>query len=378
MPETNPKMTLVVTTINNPTLLEGYAEHFARHGHLDQVDAVIIGDRKTPHAEVGALAERLSKRGFRCQYLDMAAQKDYMRRFPELDALIPVDSDQRRNIGYLLAAERGAEILVAVDDDNHVREDDDWYRGHAVCGQRVEEKTAASASRWWNPCRMMDTEPPRPLYPRGHPYGKRHLPDDVVLSRSSGRVVLNAGLWLREPDVDSLTRLTEPVKCTRLNDRRVMLAPGTWAAINTQNTAFHRDMLPAFYFVPITAPLGGIVVERYGDIWAGLFARKCIDQVGDRVTYGWPACDHIRNAHVLLKDLQLEFWSVLITEVLWEKLYGWQLGARRYGEAYREIADQLAAADWAGLPLAGPIKEYFGRMAQAMRVWVAATQTLGL
>jgi hypothetical protein len=69
---------------------------------------------------------------------------------------------------------------------------------------------------------------------------------------------------------------------------------------------------------------------------------------------------------------------VLITEVLWEKLHGWQLGARRYGEAYREVADHLAAADWAGLPLAGPIKEYFGRMAHAMRVWVSATQTLGL
>jgi hypothetical protein len=157
-----------------------------------------------------------------------------------------------------------------------------------------------------------------------------------------------------------------------------MLAPGTWAAINTQNTAFHRQTLPAFYFVPITAQIGGVTVERFGDIWAGFFMRKAIDQMNHRVTYGWPACDHVRNAHVLLKDLQLEYFSVLITEVLWQKLYEWRLTARSYADAYLEIADHLAAADWATLPMAQQVKEYFGRMAHAMRVWVAAVKELGL
>jgi hypothetical protein len=372
-------MTVVVTTINNPILLEGYAENFARYGHLDRVDAIVVGDRKTPQRDVKALSRRLEERGFRCDYVDLEAQKSYMRRFAALDALIPFNSDQRRNIGYLMAAERGADVLVAVDDDNFVRSDD-WYRGHAVCGQEAQdEKTATSATHWWNPCSMMDTHPPnRRLYPRGHPYDKRHLADDTVWSRSSGRVVLNAGLWLVEPDVDSLTRLTEPVKCTRLNDQRVMLTPGTWAAINTQNTAFHRETLPAFYFVPITAQIGGVMVERFGDIWAGFFMRKAIDQMDHRVTYGWPACDHVRNAHVLLKDLQLEYFSVLITEVLWQKLYDWRLTARSYGDAYLEIADHLAATEWPTLPMAQQVKEYFGRMAHAMRVWVAAVKELGL
>jgi hypothetical protein len=310
--------------------------------------------------------------------MDLDTQKTYMSRFPEMDTLIPFDSDQRRNIGYLKAAEQGAEILVALDDDNWVKEDD-WYAAHAIVGTTVTLESAESDSKWWNPCRMMDTDPPgHVLYPRGHPYGRRHLPDDETRTISAGRVVLNAGLWLLDPDVDSLTRLTDPSRCTRLNEERVMLAPGTWAAINTQNTAFHREVLPAFYFVPITARLGGFLVERYGDIWAGLFCRKAIDRMGDRVTYGIPACDHRRNAHVLLKDLQLEFWSILITEELWQVLDGWSLSARTYAGLYDEIADRLAAHDWKSLPMAGEVKAYFGRMATAMKVWTQTTRALGV
>jgi hypothetical protein len=374
---TNPKMTIVVTTINVPQLLEGYAENFARHGHLGEVDCIVVGDRKTPHEKLFALARRLAGHGFRVEYMDVPTQQTYMKRFPEIDALIPFDSDQRRNIGYLKAAEQGAEILVALDDDNFVR-DDDWYTAHSIVGTTVTLPTVSSATRWWSPCRMMDTDPPgRRLFPRGHPYSRRHLPDDEVRSTTTARVVLNAGLWLLEPDVDSLTRLTEPVRCTRLNENRVMLAPGTWAAINTQNTAFHRDTLPAFYFVPITAHLGGIVVERYGDIWAGLFCRKAIDHMNDRVTYGVPACDHKRNMHVLLKDMQLEFWSILITEELWETLYDWKLTAKTYVDTYDEMADRLAATTWRTVPMPDDVRKYFGRMAHAMHAWAATTRKLG-
>lgn len=373
-----PKTTLVITTINVPTLLEGYAENFERHGRLGEASAIIVGDRKTPHAPVAELARKLTARGFATEYMDLPAQAAYMKRFPELDRLIPLDSDQRRNIGYLKAAEEGAEILVAVDDDNLVLEGD-WLADHAVVGTRASLTTVSAPSRWFNPCAMMETDPPgRVLYPRGHPYSRRHRAGFAeTRSVTEGRVAINGGLWLREPDVDSLTRLTEPVRCTRLKEDRLMLAPDTWAAINTQNTAFHRDVLPAFYFVPITGRLGGLTVERYGDIWAGLFCRKAIDQVGDRVAYGIPACDHVRNPHVLLKDLQLEFWAILLTEELWEGLYEVRLSARTYRGAYEEIAAWLRAKEWTTVPLASEVKAYFGRMADAMEVWARATGELG-
>ena len=132
----------------------------------------------------------------------------------------------------------------------------------------------------------MDLEPAVLTYARGYPYAKRHVVEQESRCVSEGRVVLNGGMWLGDPDVDSLTRLTTPARAIRLNQERLMLAPGTWAPINTQNTAFHRDLLPAFYFVPVGDPVSGIPVERDGDIWAGFFARKLIDHLDDRITFG--------------------------------------------------------------------------------------------
>jgi hypothetical protein len=372
----NPRMTLVLTTIHVPQLLEGYAANFERHGHLQDVSALIIGDLKTPHAAVSDLAGSLRHKGFDVRYVGVEDQERYLDRFPRLKPLIPFNSDNRRNIGHLMAAEQAADIIVAVDDDNFVGADD-WYAGHSLVGSTTSLPTVACPGGWFNPCRLMDLEPPVVNYARGYPYAKRHRPDEGTYSITTGRVVLNGGLWLNDPDVDSLTRLSVPARAVRVNQPRVMLAPGTWAPINTQNTAFHRDLLPAFYFVPVGARVGGIAVERYGDIWAGFFARKLIDHVGDRISFGLPACDHRRNAHDLLGDLELEFWSVILTDVLAERLRGWGLTSSGYHDGYLELADHLEAADWPHPRMAGEFKTFFGRMARAMRVWVEACRQIG-
>ncbi|HKC25127.1 MAG TPA: hypothetical protein VKF32_10320 [Thermoanaerobaculia bacterium] len=374
----NPKLTIVLTTINVPTLLAGYADNFDRHGHLGKVDVIVVGDRKTPHPANRDLAAKLTARGLPTEYMDVETQDAYMKRFPEMDGLIPYDSDQRRNIGYLKAAEQGAEIVGLLDDDNFVT-DDDWYGEMSIVGRRVSLPTVESSNQWFNPCAMLETDPPgRILFPRGHPYSRRHRSQaKETRTVTEGRVAINAGLWLREADVDSLTRLTEPVQTTALKDEQVMCAPGTWANINTQNTSFHRDVLPAYYFVPLTARIGGHIIERYGDIWAGHFVRKAIDVMDDRVAYGRPLADQVRNVHDLLHDLQLEYWGVLLNEQLWEQLYEWKVDGGSYANAYLSIADHLDASTWKGVPLVDEVRAHWRRMARAMRAWVAATRRLG-
>ena len=104
----------------------------------------------------------------------------------------------------------------------------------------------------------------------------------------SGTVVLK-----RKPDLLRL-QIDVIAQGKSMKEQRIMLAPGVMSPINTQNTAFHRDTVPAFYFVPVGDPVSGLPVERYGDIWAGYFVKKAIDHLGDRITYGAPACDHRR------------------------------------------------------------------------------------
>src|SRR5271166_3096042 len=190
------RMTLVITTINVPRLLEDYARNLERFGHLPDTSALIIGDRKTPHGAVADLAANLRMRGFDARYVGLEEQDRFLDRFPRLKPLIPFNSDNRRNIGYLMAKEWGAEIIVAVDDDNFVGADD-WYEGHSLVGSTLKVKSVSCANGWFNPCRMMDMDPPIPTFARGYPYAQRHIANEETFSVSEGRVVLQRGIVAR-------------------------------------------------------------------------------------------------------------------------------------------------------------------------------------
>jgi hypothetical protein len=365
------KIALVLTTINVPDLIIGYADNFEKYGNRSEVGFIIIGDLKTPQ-EAKEPVEKIRKRGFEVEYLDIPQQEEWLKKFPDLKQIIPYNSDNRRNIGYLIAAERGAEVIISLDDDNYAREED-YLEAHKVVGCTKELKTAHSRNAWFNICSQLELEPPRIIYPRGFPYSKRWT-DDAEFTVSSGRIVMNAGLWLGDPDVDAVTRLNEPIRAVGASPEMLMLAPEVYCPINTQNTAFHRDILPCYYFVTMKALINGNKIDRYGDIWSGLFALKVINQMKDRVSFGPPLTDHRRNTHNLLKDLQEELWGMILTESLIPILDSIQLTAMTYQEAYLELANKLEERVNLDEDFTPGVKNYFSQITSAMRIWVDACQ----
>lgn len=365
---------LVMTTINVPTILNGYADNFEKYGHKNEVEFIIIGDRKTPN-EAGGVIANIKKRGFKAEYLDIPAQEKWLDKFPEMKAVIPYNSDNRRNVGYLLAAERRSEIIISIDDDNYALPDDDYLAGHKAIGTRREMKAARSANNWFNICRLVNTTPPRIIYPRGFPYYKRWK-DTAEYERASGRVVMNAGLWLHHPDADAVTNLNEPVEITGMNSENIMLAPGVFSPINTQNTALHRDVLPAYYYILMGAPIEGSKIDRYGDIWSGFFSGKIVHHMNDRITVGAPLANHIRNKHDLLKDLRQEIWGMILTDYLAPILESMKLTGTTYSQSYLELANKLEKITLADDNLNPDAKKYFSQVTKSMRIWVDVCKEL--
>jgi glycosyltransferase involved in cell wall biosynthesis len=361
------KMALVLTTINVPDLVLGYADNFEKYGHKDQVEILVVGDLKTP-AEAGESVRKLQRRGFQAEYLDVSRQKKWLQRFPDLETIIPYNSDNRRNVGFLLAVERDADVVITIDDDNYVT-DDDYFAGHNFVGSVKEFKSARSSNGWYNICSMLETDPPRRIYPRGFPYSKRWS-DEAEFGKSSGRVVLNAGLWLEDPDVDAVTRLNEPLRVVRTSQETVMFDRDIYCPVNTQNTAFHRDILPCYYYITMNARIEGGKIDRYGDIWSGFFAQKVINHMGDRVTAGPPEARHVRNKHNLLKDLREELWGMILTESLVSMLDSIRLKSTTYADAYKELAAGIQASASANEQLSPDVKQYFSQISKAMVVWV--------
>lgn len=361
------KVALVLTTINIPNLLYGYADNLDRYGHRDEVEFIVIGDLKTPEEAQEPVAG-IRRRGFAAEFFDVPKQVAWLKRFPELKEIIPYNSDNRRNIGYLIAAERGAEVIISIDDDNYVTEED-YLEAHKIVGTVQELKAARSTNGWFNICSLLRTEPPRTIYPRGFPYSKRWS-DNAQFTTSTGRIALNAGLWLGDPDVDAATRLTEPITVKGTSQERIMLAPGVYCAINTQNTAFHRSILPCYYYITMSASINGYRIDRYGDIWSGFFALKVINHMDDRVSVGPPVANHVRNQHNLLKDLQDELWGMVLTESLIPVLESIELTSTTYEEAYLELAKKLEERVMVSDSFIPEAKRYFAKVAGAMRIWV--------
>ena len=102
------KTAVVLTTINVPNLLVEYADNFKKYGHKD-IEFIIVGDLKTP-AEVERVSAEIRDRGFEAEYLDIPKQEKWMKHFPFLNSIVSYNSDNRRNIGYLIALERGADV----------------------------------------------------------------------------------------------------------------------------------------------------------------------------------------------------------------------------------------------------------------------------
>jgi hypothetical protein len=364
---------LVATSIHVPQFLSSYADNLARFGHLEEAEVILVGDRKTP-AATEEVVRQTRAAGLQVEYWDVTRQEQWLARIPSLAAIIPYNSDNRRNVGFLAAMEHGAEIIISVDDDNFASADD-FVGGHCIVGRVMTCRTAQSRNGWYNIGRLLATDPPRRIYPRGFPYSKREG-DSEDFTTTTARVVLNSGLWLNDPDVDAVSRLNERISVRQCFPGTILLGKNAWSPINAQNTAVHRDALPCYYYVCMAADLGLLQLDRFGDIWAGYFIRKVIDHLGDAVSVGAPAVVHNRTPHDLLADLKNEIWGMILTEELVEMLGGIELTGSSYEDSYLELASRLRDAVAASPRLLPAAKEYLFGVTRSMETWIAACRTV--
>ena len=236
-----------------------------------------------------------------------------MRGFPELAKHMPWNSVQRRNVGHLLAWIEGFEMLIALDDDNF-RVDDDYIGLHMAALEAPETEAVKADSGWFNCCSLLEEAQGRQFFPRGYPISRRRgAPGNLSYGFDKRRVVVNAGLWLGDPDIDAITRLAIPIDATKLRRPRTLaLAAGTWCPFNSQTTALHRDVLPSWFMSPY--------LGRFDDIWASYILLACADKLGHAVAFGKPLVRQDRNVHNLWHDLDLERLGLQNTEGFCEAL----------------------------------------------------------
>jgi hypothetical protein len=270
------KVAVVVTTINEPTAaMRQLAAGCIKHGY----DLVVIGDESGPGT--------FDLEG--CRFYSLKEQRESGLRVAEL---CPTRQYVRKNIGYLLARQRGATVITETDDDNLPYESF-WTRR-----SRRQNVPALAGGGFVNVYRYFtDTY----VWPRGFPLQNVKEPVPPFAGLASGDVdcPIQQSPCNTDPDVDAIFRLTQPLPVTFRTDRRVALGSGSWCPFNSQNTTWESDAFPLLY-LPVYYPL------RSTDIWRSFVAQRIAWANGWSVLFHEPTTWQERNQHVLIRDFENE------------------------------------------------------------------------
>jgi hypothetical protein len=335
---------IVTTTINVPTAVEAYMANAVKYGHTDTL-FVVTGDLKTPAEAKAFVIESGEKHNVATVYMDVDEQTEYLARFPELRDHLPWNIIQRRNVSILYAYEQNVDVIITIDDDNFCDPDTD-YIGLHLMNFSTEERSGlqmvSSTTKWHNVCEMLEDKNGVPFYHRGFPMEQRWAQRVTELSPSAPAntiVKVNAGLWLGDPDIDACARLANDIDVVSYryeNQPNIALARQTWCPFNSQNTAIHRDVIPAYILSPNTG--------RMDDIWASYVVLRLMDHFGHSVAYGHPIVRQERNPHNYFRDHEKEAQGLELGQHFTDLLRAVPLTATTYKDGMAEISTQLRTA----------------------------------
>jgi hypothetical protein len=373
----NGRIDVVMTTIGDGAkFLTAYQSLLSREQLRDRVRLVIIPDRRTPSGlQDGCASARKAGIDVLCPSVE---EQDELLTSLGVPNLVPYDSDNRRNVGYLLSWLSEADLLISVDDDNFPVKNDFFSVHSRVAAGAQQAQVVHSPSGWWNPCDQLTTVP-TPIYPRGYPYAQRTgKAIEAIPAAELADVRINAGLWLGDPDVDAITRIAMAPEALELSTAEVVLGPATWAPVNSQNTAVQHDAVAAYYFPRMGQQLRGQRIDRYADIFSGYFVQACAKRLGHAVRFGTPLAQHERNDHLLFRDLSQELPAIMVLDDLLEWLAGCQLDGSSYSAAYLSLSHQLqdAVETMSGSGWTPELRGFFHEMAHLMRQWLRALAQL--
>lgn len=388
----NKKFALVVPNNRLLKCWGAYADNFKifKVG-ADEVRLFVVDDY-SPNVKENT--QILSYEGIPFEYWTINRQIDFFKanfalNYEKYWSVIPHRTDACRSFGYLAAGLWGADVIITFDDDNYPLSSPgkvyDYIGNHDVVNFDFSGPEVSSPNGWFNTIDLLATEPKKRLFARGFPYARRS--DDVkyAYKDSSGKVVMNIGLWTVNPDVDALTVLSEGslngLPQTRtvslIGPDHLMLSEGTFAPLNTANTAYSREMLPIIYDTFQGAQVGELKLDRFGDIWSNLFSKKILDRMGKRIVLGAPLVEHKREPRDTFVDFQKEFWGIIISEKLFNYMETVKLNSTTYADLYIELMENLRKEFIKDIQQ-DSIRSYLNRLCTSMELWLEIVDKLGI
>jgi hypothetical protein len=210
---------------------------------------------------------------------------------------VPRRTDMVRSWGIYRAWRFGSTYTLTLDDD--VRPDGDLFAAYervfeagAVCSPYLDVGSLTSYGK--------------PL--RGFPYKDRALKE----------VVVQYGGWEGVLDYDAPTQLAGVNEFEEFHPVVLPVPHGVPVTGCIMNAAWRTEYAEIMWQLPLYAEK----FNRFGDIWAGLFAKKTLDAMGKVMVVNGAATVRHERASDPLKNLDREAPGIPVNEDLWANLEG--------------------------------------------------------
>ncbi|GAB3685735.1 hypothetical protein GCM10028857_16710 [Salinarchaeum chitinilyticum] len=314
---------VIVPTIREYECVEAYAENAREHGFdTDRLHVVLVTEDFCDTEEMQAMLDDLGLSG---EVFDGTAREAW---FEEQDAaeysdLIPEASHAQTSFGLLyMWANPQFEYGVFIDDDTLPHAEWDFFGQHLQnLAFEGEIESVSSDEQWVNVLYQNAGE--HGLYPRGYPYAA--MDEEIETTTTEvDTIVASQGLWTNVPDLDAVRILMdgdlEGQAQTRTDfadfDRDFVAAEGNYTTVCSMNLAFRREVIPAFYQLPMDD--NEWEVGRFDDIWSGVFLKRACDLLGAQIYNGEPLCEHNKAPRSTFDDLHNEVAGLELNEHVWE------------------------------------------------------------
>ncbi len=345
-----PDVCVVVPTVRNPEVCRSYVENARAHGFdVDRLCFVLVTE---DHCDAAGMRAMLDDLGVRGEVFDASRRRRWFadRGLDRYADLVPARSHAQTSFGLLYLWAGGYEYGVFIDDDTRPHADVDFFGRHLANLDRDGElERVRSDARWVNVLHQAFDD--HGLYPRGYPYGAMGETVETDATTVSD-VVASQGLWTDVPDLDAVRILLDGDLTGRARTRlgadhygdSFVAAPGQYLTVCSMNLAFRREVVPAFYQLPMDDNPWD--VGRFDDIWSGVFLKRACDVLGKQVVTGHPLCVHEKAARSTFADLAAEAPALELNEHLWRIVDDAGTGASSFAEAYAAMAAELAGREF--------------------------------
>jgi hypothetical protein len=266
---------LVVTSIarqDHPVL-----KILAEESSLSKIPFIVVGDTKSP-------------KDFILESCDFYSTEGQQALSFELAKILPFKHYARKNLGYLIAMSKGAEVIIETDDDNLPFPEFWSKRSRSVNAHLLNNKGWVNIYKYFSNVN---------IWPRG--FALENIHD--ILPETGELITVNCpiqqGLADENPDVDAIYRLVMPLPVTFSKEDNIALGNNSICPFNSQNTTWFKEAFKLLY-------LPSYCSFRMTDIWRSFIAQRIA------WTCDWPVLFHKstvwqqRNDHNLMIDFRDE------------------------------------------------------------------------